>query len=40
MNNWMNDRTNEQTNNELFDVRSNEQPNGPCANVVLVWEWE
>jgi hypothetical protein len=36
----INDRTNEQTNYEQLDERSNERPNDPCARVVLVWEWE
>jgi hypothetical protein len=36
----MNDWTNEQTNYEHVDKRSNERPNDPCACVVLVWECE
>jgi hypothetical protein len=34
------EKTNEQTNYEQVDERSNERTNGPCACVVLVWEWE
>jgi hypothetical protein len=33
------ERSDERTNHEQVDERSNKRPNDPCACVVLVWEW-